>query len=284
MHHPVIHAASGVHAKIGDLIILRDSTRVRITRMPTSANMAYVGYLNAEGQYREARVEHAGLAMLWPHRTSLYDGDEIAYKGLRIRVAFDTDYDHEEPWNSGDGYGIISEKTDRAKRPGEREIGNKDRSGRRRLYDVQATQQRALEEGWNAPPYTGTKRECAARAVQADYEFHDAWLKDEWHYVTITVTCLDTGEEDSCGGFETWRDSHMECAWEMIENLADRVIAAREDAARKAAEERARLQLIANEFWSLALEELLCNSYTPGMLAIKKAEFNELIRPAGVVV
>lgn len=279
----LIHPASGRDAKEGDLVFLRDSTRARLRTVPTTAGFQTVYIERADGKTSTVLCSDVGLTWRYPHRCTIYHDDIVEYKGLRFRVRFPRDSDSDASWERGDGYGIISDHTNRPKRPGERVIGDTDH-GYHRLYDVQATMQKALKEGWDAAPYTGTKGERAARAVQRDYEFHDGWLRDQWEFVIVQIECLDADYEHSCGGYETLDDYHMAEAWRMIEAMAETVLRDTEEQRIAAEAERVRLQLIADEFWSLAFESFALDSYTPAMIETKRCQFNELVAHHGVTV
>ena len=71
---------------------------------------------------------------------------------LRVEVERDQEY-HSAPWDEYDGNGIISEWTHRDKAPGERVLVSDRYGGAKRYYDIEGTMKRALEEGWDAPPY-----------------------------------------------------------------------------------------------------------------------------------
>lgn len=293
----LVHIASGVRAQIGHCIFNRSTGEKHIiTNMPNASEYGYgrIGYHLPDGSYRDIGYADAGLMWDKPWRIRLCYGDTVEYAGYTFKVKFPDDFDAGASWERGDGYGIVSEPTTRPKRPGEREIGYKE-WGRRRLYDVQGSMDKAKRERWNAPPYTETKGERAARAVQADYEFHDAWLKDEWHFVGIEIECLDADGlilgEDSCWGFETWKDYHEEAAWDMIEALAEQVKgeqAAKAEAARIAEElaeaERADLQSVANDVWHSAEQYMRMSYRDAENIEDMKRAFNRICAKAGVTV
>ncbi|WP_217468778.1 hypothetical protein, partial [Staphylococcus aureus] len=74
----------------------------------------------------------------------------------------------------------------------------------------------ALRDGWDANPYNlfgeQSKRQQAAKAARADFEYLRAWCQDEWYWVGIIVTLLD---ED--GNKTDIRDS----LWGMASNDED---------------------------------------------------------------
>lgn len=152
----------------------------------------------------------------------LYDGDTFEHNGRTFKVSIEHDSDHEFPWEDGDGQGIVSEWTTRSKLPGER-ILSQDRQSYR-YYDIEATMKKAIEEGWNAPPYDeGIKKQKAARAVEVNFEWMRRWCNDQWEYVGVVVTLLDEeGEETdqtaSLWGIESDDNQHIE---EVAKELAD---------------------------------------------------------------
>lgn len=299
----LIHKHNGERVKIGDILgVQRGYTNekeyIEVSRAPNA--LGWIGYGGDRPgvPYREVRyTEVAGVEWDKPHRVRLCDGDEVAYDGLHFTVKFPFDHDATEPWKSGDGYGIVSEWERRDKKPGEVVI-NSDR-GRYRYYDWQASIAKAKRERWDAPPYgTGTKGERAARAVKADFEFLKAWCDNEWHFVGVEITCMDEDGnelgEDSCYGYETWKDYHEEAAWDMIEALAAQVkeqqakgVAAAKALAQAQALERQELQAIANDAWAMIATHL--QSVGPAFAFEKsdteiKADFNRLCAKAGVQV
>lgn len=128
---------------------------------------------------------------------------------MTYTVDIEPDCDMGAPWDEHDGHGVVSEWTRRAKRPGEVIIAED--CGSYRYYDVQATQEIALRDGWSAEPHdVGTRRERAARAVQADLERMRAWYNDEWGWVGVVVTDDETGESESLWGIESDLGEYLE--------------------------------------------------------------------------
>lgn len=133
---------------------------------------------------------------------------------------FEFDDAYGPPWEECDGHGVVSAWTTRAKKPSERILVRDPHS--RRYYDVQASMKQAREQGWNAPPYTGTRGECAARAVERDFEYLRAWCNDEWHYYVVKVALFYRGRvvaTDTVGAVEDYNDYHHEQAREMAQGL-----------------------------------------------------------------
>jgi hypothetical protein len=271
---------------VGDTLVVGNGWEYKIERLPYRPGYGLLGYRNEEGQYREIALDKVGLEFEHPHRVHLseYGGSVLVYEGLTVQVQFMDDDDSTPPWKRGDGYGIISDYTDRAKRPGERVLVEEERGSRKRYYDWAGSIQRAKDEGWDAPPYrTGTKGQQAVRAVESDFAYLQGWCKDEWRFVTIRVEC--EGEEDDCGGYETYKDYHVEAAWEMIEAIVEKVKekqAAAAAAEAAAAQERAALQEIANNLW------VEISSYCGGTADPQdnrersRADFNRILEKAGL--
>lgn len=123
-------------------------------------------------------------------------GDSITTRagGFDVTATIHEDGDAETPWDGEDGHGPVSEWTNRAKRPGERVLIEDSRGKQRRLYDVTAALEIARRDGWDAEPYgTGTKRERAARAVEADFKYLRAYCRDEWQYVGVVLSVSRRG-------------------------------------------------------------------------------------------
>lgn len=148
-------------------------------------------------------------------------------KAFTFRVQFEEDIDSREPWSECDGHGPVSDWERREKRPGELVL-NTDH-GSKRFYDFAEACRIARRDGWNAQPYPTTpetKRQQAARAALADFEFLREWCNDQWRYVGVIVTLLDDeGEEtnvsESLWGVEDWNNYHHTTAKELAEGLLE---------------------------------------------------------------
>lgn len=138
------------------------------------------------------------MAQVTATRTVTYrvdDGDLIEVNGRTFKVSIEADEAHEAPWNDGDGRGIVSGWTTRAKEPGERVLQEDRRS--RRYFDWAGTMRKAKAEGWNVEPYNeGTKAQKAERAVQREFDRFRQWCSDQWSYVRVVVTLLEGNEDD----------------------------------------------------------------------------------------
>lgn len=137
------------------------------------------------------------------------------------------------PWEECDGHGIVSEWTSRDKRAGERVL-SRDRSSYL-YYDVAATMRKARAEGWGSN-LTGSVRERAAKAVEADFGYCQRWVNGDWYWAAIIVAPLtadgtpDPDNYDVLGGVESF-------AWEEVpRSMAEDMIAAeRREATERAA-------------------------------------------------
>jgi hypothetical protein len=153
--------------------------------------------------------------------------DIIECNGRRFQVDIVPDEDHGAPWDECDGHGPVSDWTRRAKMPGELVLVQ-DR-GLYRYYDFAEACRIARADGWDAKPYnTGqeTRRQQAAKAARADYEYLRQWCNDVWSYVGVVVTaecpCCEnfSGASASLWGFEdSDRDYLREVAEELISEI-----------------------------------------------------------------
>jgi hypothetical protein len=131
--------------------------------------------------------------------------------GFMVRVNYWDDYDQDPPWVRDDGHGSIRFVRSRdMKRPGERPMRSDSRE--LALYDWQGACKKAREEQWGPG--------AIEEAVQADFDFLQGFLMNNWSYVGITVTLeLFPQYEDTCGGFESYNDYHEEGARDRAKEL-----------------------------------------------------------------
>ena len=147
-----------------------------------------------------------------------FDGITIDVNGSLFRVTVEQDSDHGEPWNEEDGHGVISEWTQRAKKPGEMILCS-DRD-QHRFYDISATMRIAVRDEWGPQIPYRTPQQAAAAAVQADYQRMRAWCNDDWRYVGVIVKALDgSGRRESLWGIESDSDYWKEVARELAEQI-----------------------------------------------------------------
>lgn len=123
-------------------------------------------------------------------------GDQITCEvdGFHCVATVHHDDNMGEPWKEHDGYGPVSEWTNRDKAAGERVL-NQDR-GSYRYYDFAEAVKIAKRDGWGV---TGgrrkgeTAKQYATRAAEQDFAVLKAWCEDEWHWTGIVVTVFRDG-------------------------------------------------------------------------------------------
>ena len=145
-------------------------------------------------------------------RYHYYDGDTFERGGRTFRVNHPYDDCEIIPWKEYDGCGIVSDWTTRDKAPGERILATDRHS--RMYYDFAATIAKAKAEGWGlAPPALAelalkltrrpTRKEIVAEAVERDFRHLYGFANDEWTYVCLEVTEIESGETEYLGGMES---------------------------------------------------------------------------------
>lgn len=154
-------------------------------------------------------------------------GDTFHVDGHEFRLDIEHDPCMGEPWKEIDCHGVVSDWTRRKKHPYERVLAE-DR-GSYRYYDVQESTKRALKD-WVGPEAInkdGTRRERAAKMVEADFQRLRGWCNDQWSWVWLKVTILDgpdDGEFESLGGVESDGEEYIsECAFELAHGLLSRL-------------------------------------------------------------
>lgn len=161
-------------------------------------------------------------------RRHLWDGDTFEVNGLRFRVRFEHDVDAGYPWEDDDGCGPVrkSNKPHRDgssdKRPGERPLNSAGRNEWQFYYDWQSAIKTARVDGWNAQPYDAPN--AALRAVQENFDYCREFINDGWSYVGVIVERInvdgDVLASDSLRRVETFKDYHVDQAYEIAEALA----------------------------------------------------------------
>jgi hypothetical protein len=154
----------------------------------------------------------------------LYDGDIFERGGRKFRFESRYDDDCDPPWQREDGHGPVTDWVRREKRPNERVL-SEGRDGTYRYYDMQAAQQIALRDGWDAEPFhAGSRRQRAARAVEADFQRLYGWCNDRWGYIGIVITEAETGDRESLWGIESdCHDYHITVADELADEINARL-------------------------------------------------------------
>lgn len=162
----------------------------------------------------------------------MYDKFEFEVDGIAFSCEVDFDNGLALPWEEFDGHGVITKVyawslEDLKKRPGQIVLHRGERHGYTYLYDVQASQKKALKEGWG---YLGddefgiTKRQRAAEAVKRDIEECRKWLCGDKFWVSIAVYPTEEGDDaaEYLGGVEC-DDYDATCVKTCAKVLADEI-------------------------------------------------------------
>lgn len=160
----------------------------------------------------------------------------VSGQDLAFSVDVEPDYDSGAPWENSDGNGPVSGWETRNKRPGELLL-YKD-GAFSRYYDFAEACRIALRDGWGIDPdrlakwteragRAPTKRQIAASAARADYEYLRAWCSDDWHYVGVIVTLLNPDGTESDIQSSLWgiENSDSDYIRETARQLADEIAA-----------------------------------------------------------
>lgn len=121
--------------------------------------------------------------------TVTHEGQDFTF---RVKTA--PDHDAAPPWVDDDGHGPVTRWVMRGPMGGERLLSVGADGNCFRYYDWDEALVIAERDGWDAKPYNEgqqSKREQAEKAVKADFEYLQRWCREEWHYVSVTVTLLD---------------------------------------------------------------------------------------------
>lgn len=137
------------------------------------------------------------------------------------KITFEQDDFTDAPWSRSDCHGPVRKSNNAHndyrsdKKPGERPLNCASRNEYQYYYAWQRAMEIAVSD-WGCKD----KAEALA-AVQADFDYLQGWINDDWHYVFVTVTY--EGETYTIGGVETWEDYHITFANEMLADLIARV-------------------------------------------------------------
>jgi hypothetical protein len=144
---------------------------------------------------------------------------QIEVDGLLFGVELVPDECQGPPWKEEDGHGPVSEWTTRRKAPGERVLAV--RAGRYLYYDFEEACEIALRDGWGG--FSGTPKQQATLAAEADFQRLKAYCDDKWWYVGVVVELLDDDgdsmglEKESIHGIESDGDYWREVAVDLAE-------------------------------------------------------------------
>lgn len=192
-------------------------------------------------------------------RPALYDGDTFTVDGFSFRVKFEDDTNIGPPWLECDGHGPVRQsrgqhRNQDGKRPGERPLNDPDRNQYQYYYDWQKACELARVDGWNAEPFEAPGR--VLRAVQSDFDFLRAWVNDKWRYVGVIVERLNEDEEavdeSSLWGVESFKDYHVDVAYELAGELISKANHEKREALNAAARTRRAAKKEAGEraYWA----------------------------------
>jgi len=156
-------------------------------------------------------------------REEPFDTVELWHGSQKYTAKLYYDTDSGMPWDDCDCHGPVRRSnyphgSSGDKRPGERPLNSPDRHEYQFYYDWQAACKKAREEGWNAEPYDAPNQ--VARAVEADYQFLRAFLRQDWYYVGIVIEDAHGRMLDSVWGVESYKDYHLTMAQEMLQDVA----------------------------------------------------------------
>lgn len=158
-------------------------------------------------------------------KNHLASGDTFTVGEHSFRVTFEPDDSHGYPWENSDGHGPVRKSkyrfTDGSdKRHGERLLNDAGRHECQFYYDWHTAMQIAKREGWNVEPFDAPGQ--VLRAVTADFDYLRAFLMGDWCYVGVSVEMLVDGkatQTDSLWGVETYKDYHVDTAYEIANEL-----------------------------------------------------------------
>lgn len=167
----------------------------------------------------------------------MFDGDLFERNGRTYRFKIERDDSLTAPWKEHDCHGIVSEHrrhpfgmgSKPPKAPGERILYWE--RGTYRTYDVAETMKIAKRDGWDLCDddkvklaeklgREPTKGDIVAEAVNRDFEYLRGWCTDDWCWVGVIVTEVNSGEERSLWGIESdCYDYHIEVANELADEI-----------------------------------------------------------------
>lgn len=142
----------------------------------------------------------------------LFNGDTFTRGERTFRFHAEWDQCMGAPWKEHDGHGPVSEWTTRDKRPGERVL-HEDR-GSRRYYDFEEAVRIAKHDGWGLGDEAlialtrrlgrrPTRKEIVAQTVENDFDRLRRWCNDDWSWIAICVTEVESGKQVWLGGVES---------------------------------------------------------------------------------
>ncbi len=170
----------------------------------------------------------------------MHNGDTFTHAGLTFRVSIPYDDCAGAPWEDDYGHGPVSDWRHSAyscypeKAPGERVLASD--HGSYLYYDVAEATRIAKLDGWSLPAANmaklaarlgrePTRGEIAAAAVELDFDFLRRWCSEQWHYVGVVVTLLDSEGDETNESASLWRieSESTECIAEVAKELAEEI-------------------------------------------------------------
>lgn len=165
---------------------------------------------------------------------SVYPGQriEFTHNGLAFIADIHHDDSHGAPWEECDGFFHVDRvSSGYQKRPSEVFLFKGDSRSWSYVYDIRAAIAQAVRESWGCKGGMRegeTRRQYAARAVRETAEFLRGWCADEWGYVGVEVSRVDSegetvGESSSLWGVESCGDyAETEVTRELASELIQR--------------------------------------------------------------
>lgn len=174
-------------------------------------------------QHTAQQPRTAGLATRWCFETF-----DVQRNGATYRVCHAADVYADAPWVNWDGSGIVSDWTQREKKPGELVLSSDRKS--KRFYDFSATMKKAKTDGWGiSGDTTGMSRnEISQRAVMLDFERMRDWCSDKWSYIIVVVFPLTPDGDELKSKAKRLFGVESDC--ENLDELALELVAEFEDA------------------------------------------------------
>jgi hypothetical protein len=150
--------------------------------------------------------------------------ETIIHQGRELLIEHFYDADAGPPWQEG-----VSGWVCRDKAPGERVLCKDGKSYR--YYDWQASMIKAKKDGWGLGindfmALTAKLRRCPTKgqvleaAVEQDFQRVRGWCNDEWYYIGIVVTDVETDVDESLWGIESDDYEHIK---EVEQELCEQV-------------------------------------------------------------
>lgn len=168
----------------------------------------------------------------------------FVHRGITFTARTTRDQDHGAPWEESDNHGIVTDWISQSEqydfpdlyqdRTKFYPLGDPERDGSRRFYDMQASIRKALKDHWGLSPAAlqDLQNEWEAgtvltpevqthRAVVLDRDFLNSWCNDEWEYIGVIVMLPGTNLQGSLWGIESNAGAYLA---DVAHNLAEELI------------------------------------------------------------